>query len=458
MAGNLQVGVRGGLAKGLLHISQRKHTLVKNCHIQPIHVYNRAKGLVYLDCQSYKEMGEWCLPAHLSNWYGACISGRNRNEKDLLKGGYFKHFLMKYPESNDMHKKMLAVTARADKDPEAKRDVLMAQCNDSYWHGVFGGLYLPHLRASVYRHLIEAERRLDPEKPFVSGSIEDINLDGEDEAILSNRTLKAYFLLKEGGILYELDYKPSATNIMANFSRRYEGYHDKIMMASVGDMADGTKTIHDMIVAKEEGLGSYLHRDWYRRASLIDHVMDRDVTLDLFYRSKYAEPGDFVKERYRDQLKVEKESATLTMKRDGHFWKGREGIPLSIEKTIRVNRDEEDNALLIDYLIEGEVTEPFLLGVEFNFSFLGSGGDRFMETESERLPLTANGIFKASRRVLFHDPYQGVEPILEFDQPLSLWTFPVEVVSLSETGFECNYQSTMCMPIWEIDLSGGPNI
>ena len=205
-----------------------------------------------------------------------------------LKGGYFKHFLIKYPESNDMHKKMLAVTRQANKNPEAKRHVYMAQCNDSYWHGVFGGLYLPHLRASVYRHLIEAEKRLDPEKPFVSGTIEDINLDGEDEAILGNKSLKAYFLLKEGGFLYELDYKPSATNIMANFSRRYEGYHDKIMMASVGDMADGTKTIHDMIVAKEEGLERYLHRDWYRRASLIDHVMDKDVTLDLFYRSKYA--------------------------------------------------------------------------------------------------------------------------------------------------------------------------
>jgi hypothetical protein len=30
------------------------------------------------------------------------------------------------------------------------------------------------------------------------------------------------------------------------------------------------------------------------------------------------------------------------------------------------------------------------------------------------------------------------------------------VVSLSEQGFERNYQSTMIMPIWPVDLTQGP--
>ncbi|NLW34783.1 MAG: DUF1926 domain-containing protein [Syntrophorhabdus aromaticivorans] len=414
-----------------------------------------AKGLVYLDCQSYKEMGEWSLPPILSREYGACISSRTGSgERSLLKGGYFKHFLVKYPESNDMHKKMLSVTKKASRNQEAKRDVFMAQCNDSYWHGVFGGLYLPHLRASVYRHLIEAEKRLEPDRAFVVASMEDINMDGEDEAILNNKALKACFLLKEGGVLYELDHKETSTNIMATLTRRYEGYHDKIKAASVGEAADGTKTIHDVILAKEAGLDRYLHYDWYRRASLIDHVMAQDVTWDAFYRSTYVEPGDFIKERYAASVKNGKKSVSLSMKREGHFWKGGEAIHLSIEKTVRLNAEE--SALYVDYLIEGEVRESFLLGVEFNFSFLGTGGERYMEIGPERLPLTVKGIFRPSGRVFFYDPYQRIEPAIEFDEPLSIWTFPVEVVSLSETGFERNYQSTMCMPIWEVDLAAGP--
>lgn len=418
------------------------------------YLVNPPKGPIYLDCQSYKEMGEWSLPPNLAKEYGNAINSKNSHRKTLLKGGYFKHFLIKYPESNDMHKKMMFLTQRTNENTEAKKHVFMAQCNDSYWHGVFGGLYLPHLRASVYGNLIEAEKLLDPQKPFVSGMIEDINMDGVDEAVLANNLLKAYFYLKEGGTLYELDYKPASSNIMANLCRRYEGYHDKIKIASVNEVADGTKTIHDMFMAKEEGLERFLHYDWYRRASLIDHVLGKDVTLESFYRCQYHEPGDFVKEPYQAVVKNDKDASILSLMRKGNFWIGRQGIPLTLEKTIRMNVDEE--IITIDYRIDGDIKESFLFGVEFNFSFLGSGGDRYMDMGSGKMPLTSKGIYRPSRKVQFYDPYQKVAPVIECDQPISVWTFPVEVVSLSETGFERNYQSTMCMPVWDIDLTGGP--
>jgi len=94
------------------------------------YLVNPPKGPIYLDCQSYKEMGEWSLPPTLAKEYGDAINSKNSHEKTLLKGGYFKHFLIKYPESNDMHKKMLFVTQRTNKNAEAKRHVYMAQCND----------------------------------------------------------------------------------------------------------------------------------------------------------------------------------------------------------------------------------------------------------------------------------------------------------------------------------------
>ena len=41
-------------------------------------------------------------------------------------------------------------------------DALWAgQCNCAYWHGVFGGLYLPHLRQALYRELLSAEMQAD---------------------------------------------------------------------------------------------------------------------------------------------------------------------------------------------------------------------------------------------------------------------------------------------------------
>ncbi len=411
------------------------------------------KGRIYLACQSYREMEEWCLPPERAREYDNLLHEDNLPYRDFFKGGYYRHFLVKYSESNDMHKKMMRLSQLAEGNPAAKEHIYMAQANDSYWHGVFGGLYLPHLRGSVWHHLIEAEKILDPKKPFVEGFIEDINLDGHDEAVIRNNAIEATFRLKEGGSLYGLDFKPSSVNIMATLKRRYEGYHEKIREA-VGDAsADGTKTIHDMVMAKEEGLEKYLHYDWYRRASLVDHVLGTGAALDAFYRCEYVEPTDFVREPYRAELVKKSGAIDLVLRREGHFWWDGATFPLAIEKKVGIVK--KGAALTVDYRITGGVEVPFLVGVEFNFGLLGSGGDRYMQTGTAIYGLTQHGVLEASSSVKLHDPYQDIDIFLEFSEPAEIWTFPVEVVSLSENGFERNYQSTMVMPVWQVHLAEG---
>src|SRR4030095_8661592 len=78
----------------------------------------------------------------------------------LVRGAHWRNFLVKYPESNRMHKKMQALSAlcrRRGDPPTARRAIGRAQCNDAYWHGVFGGLYLPHLREAIWRQLAVGE-------------------------------------------------------------------------------------------------------------------------------------------------------------------------------------------------------------------------------------------------------------------------------------------------------------
>ncbi len=409
------------------------------------------KGRIYLDCQSYKEMGGWALPASLTVDYDRMIHEEYVSWKRFLKGGYYRHFLVKYQESNDMHKKMLRLSKAADGNEEAKKQVYMAQANDSYWHGVFGGLYLPHLRASVYRCLIEAQKILDPQEPFVEAFVEDINFDGCNEVVLRNDKVEASLFPKEGGVLYGLDHKPTAVNVMATLQRRYEGYHEKIREAMAPGSADGTKTIHDLVLAKEKGLEKYLNYDWYRRASFVDHVMGMDVDFESFRRCAYHEPGDFVKELYETAVEKSGSSVCLDLSRKGHFWKGSTGYPLIIRK--RIILCEGDEGLDVIYRIEGDPGEPFLLGIEFNLALLGSGGDRYLEVRSGRYPLTTADDIGPSETATVHDPYQGVEVLFSWDVPQRLWTFPVEVVSLSEEGFERNYQSTMIMPVWSFGPS-----
>src|SRR6185369_17862679 len=64
----------------------------------------------------------------------------------------------------------------------AQQNLWRAQGNDVYWHGVFGGIYFPHLRADAYASLLKAERILS-ERRVAAGEQRDYDVDGYDEYI-----------------------------------------------------------------------------------------------------------------------------------------------------------------------------------------------------------------------------------------------------------------------------------
>src|SRR5262249_3864036 len=134
-------------------------------------------GRVYLPTASYEEMGEWALPAAAQTRYHEVRHAlEERNQLDLarpfLRGGIWQGFLAKDGAANLLHKQVILasdkVARAAERAPEKKdeiavmtRELYRAQCNCSYWHGLFGGLYLNYLRDAVYRHLLVAEAFAD---------------------------------------------------------------------------------------------------------------------------------------------------------------------------------------------------------------------------------------------------------------------------------------------------------
>jgi alpha-amylase len=136
-----------------------------------------AAGRVYLPTASYAEMGEWALPAlrgeeleEASRRLLALPDGERLAR--LLRGGFWRNFLLKYPETGDAYRRMLRLSerlhdalARRPDDPRlaaARDDLWRGQGNDAYWHGVFGGCYLPHLRRAVALHQHRPHRQQHP--------------------------------------------------------------------------------------------------------------------------------------------------------------------------------------------------------------------------------------------------------------------------------------------------------
>ncbi|MBW2163472.1 MAG: DUF1925 domain-containing protein [Deltaproteobacteria bacterium] len=132
-----------------------------------------ASGICYLPNASYEEMEQWALPAGHILKLQELIKSLGPEAKEVyrpfLRGGHWKNFFVKYPESNHMHKRTAAVSRMSLNtrlpDRQARDYILSAQCNDAYWHGIFGGLYLPHLRNAVWQSILKAEARLRKFRP-----------------------------------------------------------------------------------------------------------------------------------------------------------------------------------------------------------------------------------------------------------------------------------------------------
>lgn len=432
------------------------------------------RGRVYLPTCSYMEMGEWSLPAKaMLEYEGFLDELKGRPDYDskrlFVKGGFFRNFLAKYPESNAMHKRMLQVSRLAhraaplakDGGAEILDDLWRAQCNDAYWHGVFGGLYLPHLRDAVYRHLIRAEegaRRalLKTDEDYIQVEVADLDGDLEKEAMVSNGQCALLADPTEGGIVYELDYRPISMNFMNTLARREEAYHGKI--AGAGGRPEGNggaATIHGQVAAKEAGLSRFLHYDWYRRASLIDHFLGGETDLDAFKAACYHEQGDFVKGAYDLKTVSAKDKARLTLTRRGTV----QGQPVRVEKVITVTKDGA--GFDADYTLTNEGGDELnsTFGVEFNLSLLaGDSPDRYFEVPGHVLKarnFASTGELNNVSEISMADGWLGYLLRLAFSERAVLWRFPIETVSQSEAGFERVYQSSTLVPLWKVSLQPG---
>jgi len=236
-------------------------------------------GLAYLPTASYREMETWALPPAAAARLAALERdlGEERvagPDGALVRGGHWRNFLVKYSEANRMHKKMLALSAlcreRGD-PPAARRAIGRAQCNDAYWHGVFGGLYLPHLRAAIWRNLSDAERALRRGEPLAVEQL-DLDCDGQVEIWIHSSAFSAVVSPKRGGVIEEYTVFVSGVNYGDTLTRRREVYHEVSADEAKGaHPPDGTPSIHDL--ERSSRLQQLPPVDQVNRALFVDRVL-----------------------------------------------------------------------------------------------------------------------------------------------------------------------------------------
>jgi len=436
-------------------------------------------GRIYLPCSSYMEMDEWSLPTEAMVEYGKVIERLKENPdgneiRRFIKGGFWRNFFAKYPESNDLHKRVLHLSGRIKdkirkkafsklKSKNAMVHLYRAQCNDGYWHGVFGGLYLPHLRHALYENLIKAETLYDQlrytRKEWVEAERLDLNGDGEEEVLIKNP--KVIFLFgNPGGSLLEMDDRPKAFNILNIISRRKEGYHKKLLENREKDMGGGLRTIHEIFDSKESNLDQYLHFDSYRKACFLDHFLSEEVDFDSFRRGEFKERGDFIKNPYRIHMTTLWKKKEVVFSRSGQIFLNGKNIPIDLEKRFVIFADR--NVVEASYQIVNQgkdLCSGCLFGIEFNINLLaGDTEDRYYDILEHPLNdrrLMSMGESTSVSKVRLVDEYNGMKVFVNMDKNCNLWRFPIETVSLSESGFERIYQGSCLLFSWPLTLGSG---
>jgi hypothetical protein len=449
-------------------------------------------------------MMEWALPARQINVYGQKLKDVPSQYTQFLRGGFWRNFLVKYPEANNIHKKMLYVSEKVHRliqqkgidspgAAEALDELWKGQSNDIFWHGVFGGLYLTNLRTANYQHLLRAENIADMHlhgPSFMNVVHRDLDCDGHMDLLIETSAQNLYLDPHEGGCLFELDYRAKNFNLLDTLARRYEPYHDK--MTPVQITAPPEANAPDLLARPRHRLEQHLHYDWHRRVSLLDHFFGEETDLESLAQSRYPEQGDFINQPYQATI----DGHRITLSRMGHVHVQDQARPIQVEKQLAFI-DPEQAQTMIRYTITNHASERVKLwfSPEFNVNLLaGDAPDRYyyipenepaavvkhvipvesfsasatpgvavaksvgVEAKKAKLrskKLISKEILKDVYGIGLRDEWLGIDYHLVWNRQCNVWRFPVETVSQSETGFEKVYQSSAIFPNWQLDLMAG---
>ena len=399
-------------------------------------------------------MGELALDQAAARRFTQARNALKDDQASLVAQPPWRNFFAKYPESNALHKRMLIVSEELarrsilDASPEvrqAQQNLWRSQTNDVYWHGVFGGLYLPHLRADAYNSLLKAERIL-AERRVAAGEQRDYDVDGNDEYLFRGNA-GSVFVHVQGGSVIEWDVYASATNLLDTLARRPEAEHDQLRRAEkagkvkVGKAADKDgKSIHESVRAKERGLTKLLEYDTGRRAFFQDSFKVGRNDAVVLHGLNY-------------QLTPQREARTVSLILEPPA-RSLASVPgFGIRKDIRIA--DEGLAAGVRYRLRNEggdaitltftsVSNVGMVGEAIPGDTIGLGAKKTTPGK----PLEAKNVSE----ITVHAEQRHFDITFAVDPPAEAATKPIYAVANSAEGFERLYQQTEISCSWTVTI------
>lgn len=409
-----------------------------------------SRNLIYLPTSTYDRMEEWALPTPARRIRESLRKSLEKNEipraqelSRFLKAGFWRTFLVKYPESGNMHKKMLHVRERllaleqvvgsTDKVTRAWNEIYQAQANDVYWHGQFGGVYYKVFRHSVYHHLLHAENIIDEivdglgaKGPagfqYPRASSMDFLRSAREEVIVETKNFNFYFLPREGGALFELDYKPASRNLLALMSRWEEAYHDPKQVIL----------------------------DQFRKSAFREKILPKNSCLAAYAKEHLVDQGDFAGGAYETQFNVIKSQVEVTLRHKAALHVGGLEDPISFEIIKTLHHTNGSHEFVVTYAAvvpKGEVKDmalwdAYALFVDFPILLCGDRGQtKYIVGKSEFRPVDSRKFHAQS--IKMQDLVWQLEVELSFPSGADqAWMYPVNTFAVDNNKWVREHQGS----------------
>ena len=432
-----------------------------------------SRGRIYLSACVDPSLARWLRPAEAGRRYLALAEalrglGMLESAGTLLGPVIWDNVLVKYPEANRLHKRMLRISHRVDslravvsnaarkggseEGLERARMLLGKACSSLwqaqnhcfYWYGpqAVPGIYDGRARALALRLLLSVERTVDrllkdPSQSQWTVSRADFDADGAEELLVRTPQFSALVHPRLGGELAELDLRQAMLPVQSSFSPldepdplRLEGHELALVFDDEQQRATWEGGAAAAGLAPRPGLESR------RRGAFVDRFLGPETTLASFAKRQFREMGSFSAQPY-EMLPVvrpseEGQSGIITLSRSGVVKDVDKVALLCIEKSYRFGVTHPRMQLDVDVLNRSRDAAGLWYGIEWSFGVPSGQVDAFsieaalLDHDPSRWDLRGGAVDLGRLTWLrWFDEVTDLAIIVTLSEPMSVWWAPI---------------------------------
>ncbi|MFH2095124.1 MAG: alpha-amylase/4-alpha-glucanotransferase domain-containing protein, partial [Bacteroidota bacterium] len=418
-------------------------------------------GNIYIPSGSYSEMGRWSMPYESGTQFWPVLDEVKNTAPDrkspwmhFVRGGFFRNMLVKYPESNSMHKKMLKLSRdikEFEEHPDfqkMQKHLFRGQCNCAYWHGVFGGVYIKHLRQALFHELLQCEKLLhQAQGGGISICQDDTIFYGQNEIQATSDRYSIHLHPVIGANVSEFSEFRTCHNMGFVMRRRREVYHNVVSETTL-TKEDKSPSREDSKIPEKQAI-----IDWYDRSSFIMHFFHPDTKINDLKKCTYGEQGDFINQEF--DLTVDSDKKKITCVRNGHVWQREGALGIRVTKIFEFPESDE---FVFKWTIENtsDTIAHLVPGIEMNILPSNEQTSKFRIAEKE---VSCSGLFEGKgNEVILDDKEYNLKMKYSCGEEYRIWSFPVNSVCRFETGFTDVFQGVSLTFLKTVNLKPGAGV